>query len=278
MAVVCGTGAATTINPSNFAAWSPNLGWVNCRGDTASGAVVSEYVCSGFIWGANVGWINLGDGSPLNGIQYQNNAADDCGVNLDALGNLQGFAWGANIGWVNFHPLGTPRIDLLTGTLSGYAWGANVGWISLSNAFAQVQTDSIQPGADSDGDGIADSWERLKFGGLAIATAISDADGDGASDLNEYGADSDPRDAASYLRISGFAVSPGGSPATVIWTSTETRYYRLWGATQLAPANWTELGLGLITPDPGTSTTRAFATPAAPSRFYRVEPVRPLFP
>src|SRR5512137_2804823 len=120
-------GAATTINPANFA-----------------------------IWGANVGWINLGNGTPVNGIQYQNNAANDCGVNHDGLGNLRGLAWGANIGWVNFHALGAPKVDLQTGVLSGYLWGANVGWISLSNAFAHVQTDAIRPGVDSDGDGIAD--------------------------------------------------------------------------------------------------------------------------
>jgi hypothetical protein len=278
LTAVWGAGAATTINPANFGAWGANIGWLNWRGDVANGAVIGEYVCSGFIWGANVGWINLGNGTPVNGIQYQNNAANDCGVNMDGLGNLRGLAWGANIGWVNFHVLGVPKLDLKTGNFSGYVWGANVGWISLSNGFALVQTDSIRPGVDVDGDGIADAWERIKFGNLAAANATSDADGDGASDLKEYQADTNPLDPTSYLRFTVYAASPGGSPATAIWTSAETRCYRLWGTTELSPAIWSDLGLGLITPDAGATTTRGFADAAAPHRFYRVEAVRPLFP
>ena len=272
------TQGATTINPANFGAWGANIGWLNWRGDVANGAVIGEYVCSGYVWAANVGWINLGSGAPVNGIQYQNNAANDCGVNMDSLGNLSGLAWGANIGWVNFHALGAPKANLKIGNFSGYAWGANVGWISLSNAFARVQTDSIRPGVDSDGDGIADAWERLKFGNLLAASATSDADGDGVSDLNEYLADTNPLDSASSLRITAFVAGSGGSPATATWTSTETRCYRLWGTTELSPAIWSEIALGLITPDVGATTTRDFVDPAAPDRFYRIEAVRPLFP
>lgn len=278
LAVAWESGAATTINPANFGAWGANLGWLNWRGDVASGAVIGEYVCSGYVWAANVGWINLGNGAPLNGIQYQNLAANDCGVNLDSLGKLSGYAWGANIGWVNFHTLGSPKVDLQTGVLSGNAWGANVGWISLSNGFARVQTDAIRPGADSDGDGIADAWESLKFGNLAAANATTDADLDGVSDLSEYLTDTDPFDPNSNLRITSYAVSAGGSPAIATWTSRETRWYRLWRTAEVSPTLWTQVGAGLISPDAGATTTRVFADLAAPRQFYRIEAVRPLFP
>src|SRR5437588_1415892 len=56
--------AATTINPTNKYAYGANIGWIDWRGDTNNGAVIGEYVCSGFIYSANVGWINLGSGSP----------------------------------------------------------------------------------------------------------------------------------------------------------------------------------------------------------------------
>src|SRR5262245_14960355 len=94
--------AATTINATNQYAYGANIGWMDWRGDVANGAVIGEYVCSGFIYAANVGWINLGDGTPANGIRYQNNSASDFGVNHDGSGNLRGYAWGANIGWLTF--------------------------------------------------------------------------------------------------------------------------------------------------------------------------------
>src|ERR1700716_3462976 len=111
--------AATTINPVNKYAYGANLGWMDWRGDTNSGAIIGEYVCSGYIYAANVGWIHLGSNAPANGIQYQNNSATDYGVNQDGLGNLRGYAYGANIGWINFETLGAPKVDLKSGRMSG---------------------------------------------------------------------------------------------------------------------------------------------------------------
>src|SRR5438445_9515799 len=90
---VVGSANATTINPTNKYAYGANIGWIDWRGDTNNGAVIGEYVCSGFIYSANVGWINLGSGSPANGIQYQNNSGSDFGVNTDPLGSLRGYAY-----------------------------------------------------------------------------------------------------------------------------------------------------------------------------------------
>src|SRR2546423_11446003 len=81
--------ALTTIDATNQYAYGANIGWMDWRGDTNNGAVIGEYVCSGYIYAANVGWINLGSGSPTNGIQYQNLAASDFGVNQDGFGNLR---------------------------------------------------------------------------------------------------------------------------------------------------------------------------------------------
>src|SRR5881396_1065932 len=156
--------AATTINATNNFAYGANIGWLNARGDVTSGAVIGEYVCSGYIWAANVGWIALGSGSPTNGIYYQNLSANDFGVNQDGLGNLRGYAYGANIGWINFENTGAPKVDLKTGNLTGYIYSANCGWISLSNAFAYVQTDTIARGNDSNANGLPDAWEKQYFG------------------------------------------------------------------------------------------------------------------
>jgi hypothetical protein len=90
--------AGTTIDTVNRYAYSANAGWIDGVAGTNNGAVIGEYVCSGYLYAANLGWINLGSGSPANQIQYQNNSATDFGVNQDGLGNLTGFAYGANIG------------------------------------------------------------------------------------------------------------------------------------------------------------------------------------
>ena len=49
-------GAASTINAVNKYAYGANIGWMDWRGDTNRGAVIGEYVCSGYIYAANVGW------------------------------------------------------------------------------------------------------------------------------------------------------------------------------------------------------------------------------
>ncbi len=269
--------AATTINATNKFSYGANIGWVDWRGDTNSGAVIGEYVCSGYIWAANMGWIHLGSNAPANGIQYQNNSATDYGVNHDGVGNLRGYAYGANIGWVNFENNGAAKVDLKTGRFSGSIYSANCGWISLSNAFAFVQTGNLAPGADTDGDRIADAWERQRFGNLTTANATSDGDLDGHSDLQEYLADTNPNDPTDHLQITTQSFAFGGTLATLTWKSTPTRCYFIQKNLDLNTSLWLDSGLGIITPD-GAFTMRAFADINAPIRFYRVQAVKPLSP
>lgn len=269
--------AATTIDSANRYAYGGNIGWVSFVGDTNNGAVIGEYVCSGYIYSANVGWINLGNGAPTNGIYYQNLSTNDFGVNQDGLGNLRGYAYCANAGWINFENLGAPKFDLKTGNFSGYVYSANCGWISLSSAFSYVQTDTIRPGVDSDGDGIADAWELQHFGNLTTANAKSDFDGDGFTDLQEYLAGTDPKDASSYLRITASTTAPMGATNMLTWTSVPTRNYHVQESLSLSPPAWYDSALGLISPD-GAFTTRNVADSNAPIRFYRVQAVKPLSP
>ncbi len=267
--------AATTIDSANPNAYGANIGWLNWHGDAANGAVIGEFVCSGYIYSANVGWINLGSGSPTNGIYYQNLSANDFGVNQDGLGNLRGFAYGANIGWINFENNGAPKVDLVTGNLSGYGWSANCGWISLSNAVAYVQTDAIQQGTLAP-DGLPIAWLLANFG-TANINANADPDGDGMSNAQEYQAGTDPNNANSNLKITAYTFAQGGTNAALTWNSVTTRYYYLQKALNLNSNIWTDSGLGLVTPA-GSSTSGSFRDTNAPIRFYRVQAVRPLTP
>jgi hypothetical protein len=266
--------AATTIDTSSKYAYAANLGWMDWRGDTNHGAVIGEYVCSGYIYSANVGWINLGDGSPANGIRYQNLSTNDSGVNHDGFGNLRGYAWGANIGWINFDSTGSPKVDLLTGNLNGYAWSANCGWVSLSNATARVKTTTIAAGVDSDGDGLADAWEMEQFDTLR-ATPGRDSDGDGAINLEEYLAGTDPRDTNSVLRVTSFQHGSVGDPTYLMmtWSSVASRQYAVQILDDLSTNSWTD-----YTVMPGLGANNAGWNDFGNQRFYRVRAFRPLTP
>jgi hypothetical protein len=273
--------AETTINSTYKYAYGANFGWVNAAGDVTNGAVIGEYVCSGYLWAANAGWIYLGDGSPDDGIRYQNTLAADFGVNHDGVGNLSGYAYGANIGWLNFATNGAPRVNLLTGRLGGSVWSANCGWISLSNTFAYVKTDVIQPGADKDGDGITDAWELAYVSDLDAFTGTSDTDGDGVSDLAEYLADTDPLDAKDQLRITFYSLASDGGEETntLTWTVEPTRLYRAQYRTNLiAGAGWVNGTSIQLSGASNTMTRVVMQKQLLPERFWRVEALRPLSP
>ena len=284
-----GLPAATTIDATAAHAYGANIGWINCRGDVTNGAAIGEFICSGYFYSANCGWISLGGGAPANGIRYQNNSATDFGVNTQdysangttSEAKLRGFAYGANIGWVNFEATGNPRVDLTTGRLLGYAWGANVGWIALSETGVTVRTTSIAAGADTDGDGIPDAWERLYAGNLTTMNATTDSDGDGVLDVDEYAADTNPLDSSDRLRITLLVpprqlVVAGPFVTDLAWTSKPSRKYAIETNTTLL-ATWNVAASGII-PSAGPTTAVQFTDIQAGQRFYRVQGKLPLAP
>jgi hypothetical protein len=272
--------AATTIDPVNKYAYGANIGWMDWSGgtgETATGVVMGDYVCSGYIYSANVGWINLGSGSPTNGIYYLNLATNDFGVNNDGLGNLSGYAWGANIGWITFEQTyGKPNVNLLTGALSGYVWSANCGWISLSNAEAYVETDYLYPGPLAQ-DGLPFPWLLSYFGATNI-NANSDPTGKGMTIAQDYAAGTDPNDVNSVFIITAEGFTFQGIVDSLTWDSEPTRQYYILDNTNLTTATWQGSPLGLIVPSAGSTTTAGFIqdTNAVPARFFRVEATLPL--
>jgi hypothetical protein len=205
VAIATAAQATTTINSTKAYSWGANIGWLNWRPSAADGVSIGRYICSGYLYGANVGWINFGDGDPDNHIQYANNSASDFGINFtidpnnSGHGLLRGFAYGANIGWINFEAAGNPYVIISNGQLRGFVYSANCGWINLEDASFFVSTDTIDPGADTDGDGLTDAWEYIYFGNLNM-TAAQDSDGDGEDNLSEFRSGTDPNNSSSVLR------------------------------------------------------------------------------
>jgi Tol biopolymer transport system component len=123
---------------------------------------------------------------------------------------------------------------------------------------------------DSDGDGIPDWWMIQYFGhptGQAgdNSLASDDADGDGASNLQEYIAGTDPTNPNSVFRLS--AVAPANSTVSLTWPAAPGRSYQIQYKTNLedpvwlaAPGNISVLG----------SQGYYLAPAAQTSGFYRV--------
>lgn len=102
---------------------------------------------------------------------------------------------------------------------------------------------------DTDGDGMADSWEQLHFGGLG-AHPDDDADGDGVSNGKEYRAGTDPRDAASRFEWIEIVRLPEGM--YLRWASQTGRRYAIRRMTSLlaSPAASEVIGTGLTATPP----------------------------
>jgi len=92
--------------------------------------------------------------------------------------------------------------------------------------------------ADSDGDGILDTWELRHWGSLTNATAVTTSDTDPHSDLQEYVADTDPTNPASFFRIK--RVENTGNPA-IYFDSSTGRVYALRFLDGLRGSTWRDL-------------------------------------
>jgi hypothetical protein len=271
--------AQSTIDATQKYAWDANTGWINFRPSAADGVVAGEAFCSGYAYSGNLGWIHFGDGTPTNGHTYGNSDEVDYGVNHDGEGNLSGYAYSANTGWIHFgwaaaSDSNRPRINLLTGAFAGYAYGANTGWINLGSGY--LETDSLSA-PDTDGDGMADAWERARFRSLASMGPGSNQDGDPATDLQEYLAGTSPSDAGDFLEIVSQVKTSSGATLGAA-TTKASRLYSIWSATPLPTGGsglWTQ-----ISPAPVLGNGGALTMPVTHAddaqRYYRVEARRPL--
>jgi hypothetical protein len=118
-------------------------------------------------------------------------------------------------------------------------------------------------GADDNLDQLPDDWQRENWGKPASwPLATADTDGDGASNLSEFLAGTDPTDAASVLKV---GISPREQGLYLEWPTAPGSYYQLQVTSDFK--TWANVGTARFAP----STTDAVpAGNSGQTQYYRV--------
>jgi len=141
------------------------------------------------------------------------------GGKMDGLNPLEGVT-GRHVllGSVTFARLApaTPQFSLDFGRPIPYANFVTTSGTVLDAAADGIVFGTVAPDpADVDLDGLPDAWEIHYFGGIEKYDWSDDPDQDGFNNRQEYIADTNPTDPASYLRITAIQPQPGG--VSIAW-------------------------------------------------------------
>lgn len=128
--------------------------------------------------------------------------------------------------------------------------------------------------ADSDLDGLADTWEmqyaRDPLDSNGVHGASADVDGDGASNLDEYIADTNPTNSASILRLTAVLLEFDGM--RVYWQGGNLATQYLEFAQSPGDTNWIRIFTN--TPYTASITNRLDAGATNASGIYRIKAAR----
>jgi subtilisin family serine protease len=122
---------------------------------------------------------------------------------------------------------------------------------------------------DTDGNGLPDWWEQQFFGHLTGTDPKADPDLDGASNLAEFLAGTNPTNYSSALRLTALRAS-GTNGVVLEWPGVADRYYRLLRATNLLNGFDSLVQTNLAATPPLNTVTDAAPASVKP-QFYRLE-------
>ena len=138
-----------------------------------------------------------------------------------------------------------------------------------SNSEGVTLYQQFRPLEDTDSDDLTDDWELRYFGSTAISNGQTDFDGDGASNLNEFRAGTNPTNALSSLSIRSLTLD--GTTTTITWQTVSGRTNVVQIASTLT-GGFTDLSPPLVVTGSGDVLTNYIdantLNPA--SRLYRI--------
>ena len=142
------------------------------------------------------------------------------------------------------------------------------GEIAIGPYSVLILSRQAHPALDSDGDGLLNGWEQQYFGNPLSALATADNDLDGANNLQEQAANTNPNSAGSVLKFTD--VQPTGGNVTLRWTGGQTVRQLIQHAGSLS-GPWTDIH----TNNPPTAITNSLtiSNAAVSPRYCRIQVV-----
>ena len=265
----------------DFMAW----GWPAAQLATLSITVNGKTITTAGEW--------TGDGSPVGTRSSSNNSWQRIGTKdnntaADWVWAANATSWsvtntGLTLPW-NSGSLVTvspANVTFSSGVFTGFlAIPTPATGVRLTSADAQSHTgqsalfDVLTAPTDTDGDKMPDAWETANGLNPAVNDAAGDLDKDGWTNRNEYYAGTDPRSAASSLRITSWSANPAAQ-VSLSWNAAANRLYKIGYASNLS--GWSYVPGQIYSATATGTKTATFAPPAGTMghNFFRLELLTP---
>jgi len=243
----------------------------NLSSDEKAANVPKKILCNYLRWAVGSTDVNY---PPLAGLTAT--VLSESQVRLSWTGTPKAVAYvverspqGANT-WTTLTSSITSPVYIASDLSASTAYDFRVRYLADDTASPNTKTSATTPAGI--GDGIPGWWRNQYFNnGLSVTAASApnaDPDGDGASNLQEYRAGTQPLDSSSLFGIRTMAVQ--GNAVTLTFDSVAGRSYDVQRSPKLgADAVWTTIQSAV----PGTGQPVSISDPDAlslPVRFYRV--------